>query len=243
MPLGLLQRYAAFGGLVPLPPQALPGRMTRRALAMLVLVGLVGGCQGANPQARQGQARCSAQVASEAQGLLRPLRYGFCLLSINAVLERERAEAQIRQQAAARQQLAACVANQADVKGLALALLAAQERLAQLGAEPYGGSERPKRLDPNLQRRFATYDQELDQERYETALAQWQQAESERYQGWLVGRNRRMGEERTHLAALARRLNQLNPQLFAAPGSLAPLPRLNRQAYGLAITCQPERLR
>ena len=78
----------------------------------------------------------------------------------------------------------------------ALALLAAQERLAQLGAEPYGGSERPKRLDPNLQRRFATYDQELDQERYETALAQWQQAESERYQGWLVGRNRRMGEER-----------------------------------------------
>ena len=105
MPLGLLQRYAAFGGLVPLPPQALPGRMTRRALAMLVLVGLVGGCQGANPQARQGQARCSAQVASEAQGLLRPLRYGFCLLSINAVLERERAEAQIRQQAAARQQL------------------------------------------------------------------------------------------------------------------------------------------
>jgi len=243
MPLGLLQKYVAFGWLAPLPLQVLPWRMTRRAIAMLLLVGLVGGCQGANTQSRQGQQRCSAQVASEAHGLLRPLRYGYCLLSINALLERERAEAQIRQQAAARQRLAACSANRAEIKSLALALMAASQHLAQLGAEPYGGSEQPQRLDPNLQRRFATYDQELDQERYETALAQWQQAESERYQGWLARRNRRMTEKRAHLASLARRLNQLNPQLFAAPGSLAPLPILNTQAYGLASTCQPERLR
>ena len=243
MPLGLLQKYVAFGWLAPLPLQVLPWRMTRRGIAMLLLVGLVGGCQGANPQSRQGQQRCSAQVASEAHGLLRPLRYGYCLLSINALLERERAEAQIRQQAAARQRLATCSANRAEIKSLALALMAASQHLAQLGAEPYGGSERPQRLDPNLQRSFATYDQELDQERYETALAQWQQAESERYQGWLARRNRRMTEKRAHLASLARRLNQLNPQLFAAPGSLAPLPILNTQAYGLASTCQPERLR
>ncbi len=243
MPLGLLQKYVAFGWLAPLPLQVLPWRMTRRAIAMLLLVGLVGGCQGANPQSRQGQQRCSAQVASEAHGLLRPLRYGYCLLSINALLERERAEAQIRQQAAARQRLAACSANRAEIKSLALALMAASQHLAQLGAEPYGVSEQPQRLDPNLQRRFATYDQELDQERYETALAQWQQAESERYQGWLARHNRRMTEKRAHLASLARRLNQLNPQLFAAPGSLAPLPILNPQAYGLASTCQPERLR
>ena len=212
--------------------------MALRAGALLLLLALLGGCQAGSPFSPKGRQRCSAQVASEANGLLRPLRYGQCLLSIEAVLERERAEARIRQQAAARKRLAECYANQVDVKSLALALQAAQARLAKLQAEPYRPAARPQRLDPDVQRRFAAYDQELDQERYDTALAQWQQAESERYGTWLAGQRHRIGEEQANLAALARRLNQLNPDLFAAPGSLGPPSVFNRQAYARAIACQ-----
>jgi len=217
--------------------------MVLRAWSLVLLLALLGGCQAGSPLSPKGRQRCSAQVASEANGLLRPLRYGQCLLSIEAVLERERAEAQIRQQAAARKRLAACFANRVDVKSLALALQAAKARLAKLQGEPYLESARPQRLDPDYQRRFAAYDQELDQERYDTALAQWQQAESVRYQNWRAGQRRRIQDDQANLAALARRLNQLNPQLFAAPGSLGPPPILNRQAYGQAITCRPEPLR
>lgn len=217
--------------------------MVLRAWSLVLLLALLGGCQAGSPPSPKGRQRCSAQVASEANGLLRPLHYGQCLLSIEAVLERERAEAQIRQQAAARKRLAECLANQVDVKSLALGLQAAKARLAKLQGEPYQEAARPQRLDPDLQRRFASYDQELDQERYDTALAQWQQAESVRYQNWRAGQRRRIQDEQANLAALARRLNQLNPQLFAAPGSLGPPPILNRQAYGQAITCRPEPLR
>ena len=211
-----------------------------RPVAWLFVLALLAGCQAGSPPSKEGPQRCSAQVAREANGLLRPLRYGQCLLSIDAVLERERVEAQIRQRAAARKALAECYANQAEVKSLALALQAAQARLAKLQAEPYRPAARPQRLDPDVQRRFAAYDQELDQERYDTALAQWQQAESERYGTWLAGQRHRIGEEQANLAALARRLNQLNPDLFAAPASLGPPSVLNRQAYGRAIACQPE---
>ena len=211
-------------------------------MALLVLVGLLGGCQGGSAPSK-GRERCAAQVASETNGLLRPLRYGKCLLSIDAVLERERAEAQIRQQAAARKQLAECYANQAEVKTLAMALKAAKLHLARLQAEPYVESERPRRLDPDLQRGFASYDQELDQERYDQALAQWQQAESQRFQSWQAAQQRSIAADQARQATLARRLNQLNPELFAAPGSLGPPPVLNPQAYGQAIACQPEPLR
>ena len=77
-------------------------------------------------------------------------------------------------------------------------------------------------------------------ERYDTALAQWQQAESERYPTWLAGQQRRIAEQQATLAALARRLNQLNPDLFAAPGSLGPPSVVNRQALDRAIACQLE---
>jgi hypothetical protein len=213
------------------------------ALALVLLLALLGGCQADQSLAQQGRERCSAQVEAEANTLLRPLRYGKCLLSIGAVLERERAEAQIRQQAAARKRLADCYANQAELKSLVLALKAAQGRLAKLQAEAFLQSERPQRLDPELQSRFAPYDQELDQERYDQALAQWHQAESLRYQSWQATRQHAMAEERAHQATLARRLNQLNPDLFALPGSLGPPPVVNPQAYGQALACQPEPLR
>ena len=243
MPLGPLQSVPVLGRSGLNRSSSLPLPMVLRAWSLVLLLALLGGCQAGSPLSPKGRQRCSAQVASEANGLLRPLRYGQCLLSIEAVLERERAEAQIRQQAAARKRLAACFANRMDVKSLALALQAAKARLAKLQGEPYLESARPQRLDPDLQRRFAAYDQELDQERYDTALAQWQQAESVRYQNWRAGQRRRTQDEQANLAALARRLNQLNPQLFAAPGSLGPPPILNRQAYGQAITCRPEPLR
>jgi hypothetical protein len=217
--------------------------MTPRAFALLFLLALLGGCQAGSPLSPTGRQRCSAQVAKEANGLVRPWRYATCVLSIEAVLERERAEARIQQLAAARKRLAACYANQAEVKSLSLALQAAKGRLAKLQGELYRQSQRPQRLDPDLQRRFASYDQELDQERYDTALAQWQQAESERYQNWLAGHQRRLGEEQANLASLVRRLNQLNGDLFAAPGSLGPPPVFNRQALGLAVACQLEPLR
>ena len=243
MPLGPLQsiHVVCRSGLN--RPRALPLPMALRASALLLVLALLGGCQSGSPPSPKGRQRCAAQVASEANGLLRPLRYGQCLLSIEAVLERERAEAQIRQQAAARKRLAECLANQVDVKRLALALQAAKARLAKVQGESYQESARPQRLDPDLQRRFAAYDQELDQERYDTALAQWQQAESERYQNWRSGQRHRIQGEQANLAALARRLNQLNPQLFVAPGSLGPPPILNQQAYGLAVSCQLESLR
>jgi hypothetical protein len=217
--------------------------MTPRAFALLFVLALLGGCQAASPLSQTGRQRCSVQVAKEANGLVRPWRYATCLLSIEAVLERERAEAHIQQLAAARKRLAACYANQAEVKSMTMALQAAKGRLAQLQGESYRQSQRPQRLDPALQRRFASYDQELDQERYDTALAQWQQAESERYQNWLAGQQQRMGEERANLVSLVRRLNQLNGDLFAAPGSLGPPPVFKRQALGRAIACQPEPLR
>ncbi|MCX5944221.1 MAG: hypothetical protein NTZ53_02700 [Cyanobacteria bacterium] len=217
--------------------------MTPRAIALLLLLALLGGCQAGSPLSPKGRQRCAAQVASEANSLLRPLRYGQCLLSIESVLERERAEAEIHKRAAERRKRAACYANQAEVKSLTQALKVTQERLARLRAAPYVESERPQRLDPDLQRRFASYDQELDQERYETALAQWQQGESQRHQSWQAERNHSISEEQGNLVTIGRRLNQINPALFAPPGAMGPPPVLNQQAYGQAIACQLEPLR
>lgn len=243
MPKAPFQRFFPLGEGDPLPAQARTLPLPLGALGLLLLLALLGGCQGDPSLAQKGRERCSAQVEREANGLLRPLRYGKCLLSIGAVLERERAEAQIRQQAAARKRLAECYANQAEVKSLVLALKAAKGRLAKLQADAYVESERPRRLDPDLQSRFAPYDQELDQERYDQALAQWHQAESQRYRGWQAARQQAISEEQAHQASLVRRLNQINPDLFAAPGSLGPPPVFNPQAYGQALACQPEPLR
>ena len=242
MPLGPFQSVPALGPLARNQPRGVPlPRAPRpRPWALLVVLALLAGCQAGSPPSNKGPQRCSAQVASETNGLLRSLRYGQCLLSIDAVLERERVEAQIRQRAAARKALADCYSNQAELKSLALALQTAQARLAKLQAEPYRPAARPQRLDPDVQRRFAAYDQELDQERYDTALAQWQQAESERYPTWLAGQRQRIAEQQAALADLARRLNQLNPDLFAAPGSLGPPSVFNRLALGRAIACQLE---
>ena len=228
MPLGPPQSVPALGQLARKLLFSLSFPCGPRPVAWLFVLALLAGCQAGSPPSQEGPQRCSAQAAREANGLLRPLRYGQCLLSIDAVLERERVEAQIRQRAAARKALAECYANQAEVKSLALALQAAQARLAKLQAEPYRPAARPQRLDPDVQRRFAAYDQELDQERYDTALAQWQQAESERHGTWLADQRHRIGEEQANLAALARRLNQLNPDLCAAPGSLGPPSVFNR---------------
>lgn len=53
-----------------------------------------------------------------------------------------------------------------------------------LAAATYQPSPAPPALDPEEQRRLAVYDQEIEQEQYEQALALWREREQQRRADW-----------------------------------------------------------
>ena len=106
-------------------------------------------------------------------------------------LERQRAEK-------AQQQLAhqRCERDHRLLPPLLAALSRAEERVAAIAAEGYVPSPGPKPLDPSEQERLAVYDQEVEQEQYNQALAAWQEREQQRQSLWRRDRRGRLADAR-----------------------------------------------
>lgn len=77
-------------------------------------------------------------------------------------------------------------------------------RLAAVEAEGYRpGPGRPTALDPEEQRRLATYDQEIEQEQYQQALEAWREKERARHLAWSQEHATRLQRAKEDLQAAA----------------------------------------
>ena len=109
-------------------------------------------------------------------------------------------------------------------------------RLAALEAEQYeAGPGRPQALDPEEQRRLAPYDQEIEQEQYDQALAAWQAEEWQRRSRWRERQQARLTQARRDRDAAEAAVRRSDPEVLdpaAADG-------LNRAVLGRLERCAP----
>ena len=143
-------------------------------------------------------------------------------------LERQRAEK--AQQELTRQR---CARDRRVLPPLLAALSNAEERVAAIAAEGYVPSPGPKPLDPSEQERLAVYDQEVEQEQYNQALAAWQEREQQRESLWRRDRRGRLADARDRRDAAAADLQRLYPSLLD-PG---PPPRLRGSERDRLLAC------
>ena len=223
------------------PPLRLPeARRRPRFGAALPLTGgflalLLGSCSLLGPPVSpEGQARCRRELAQLANPLARPLARQRCLASVDARLRQEALERQQRLERA----LALCRQRAPRLRALAANLQAAATNLRALNAERYGPSPAPQPPDERTESRFRREDQELDQQRYDEAYGQWQQAEHQRRWVWEQRQARRRRAARERLDQAARALRAWQPNLFRSPRSL----ELDRALVQDLIQCQPSSL-
>ncbi|MCP9774372.1 hypothetical protein [Cyanobium sp. WAJ14-Wanaka] len=91
-----------------------------------------------------------------------------------------------------------------QTKGLALQ----QKALASIKAEAFIPPTKPTAIDPALAERYTQEDRDLDEQRYQTALLDWQQLNAERYRLWLADHTRRERQLELGLQAKAQKLRQ-----------------------------------
>jgi hypothetical protein len=130
-----------------------------------------------------------------------------------------------------------CLRDRDSLRQQLNALRSTQAELARVKAEAYVPAARPQPPDPALEARFSLADQELDNLRHQQALANWEQAERQRYREWKWGQSsRRQRLEERQRQQLAD-LKALNSNLFdpAAPG------QLSQPAVARYSSCDPAR--
>lgn len=117
----------------------------------------------------------------------------------------------VAERAEARRRLALqrrCGQELAALPRLQDALQRSEQRRLRLEQEVYRPAPAPTPLDPDEQRRLAIYDQEVEQEQYNQALARWQELEVQRQALWQRQRRERLDAARqarvTAVAALRR---------------------------------------
>ena len=115
---------------------------------------------------------------------------GLLLVGCNGAERERRAEAE-RQRAAAverqRQQgalVSRCRRQQGAVSEQVRAFSSSSAALKQLNQQSYGPLPQPAAPDPAVLARFTRDDQELEQERYQQALARWREADGAARQRW-----------------------------------------------------------
>lgn len=81
--------------------------------------------------------------------------------------------------------------------------------LAAVKAEAFVPPAKPTPIDPAIAERYTQEDRDLDEQRYQKALLDWQQLNSERYRLWLADHTRR---ERQLELGLQAQTNQLGDQ-------------------------------
>jgi len=109
------------------------------------------------------------------------------------------AERQKREQAAAAQRqlsslVSRCRGQQPAVQRQLQELRRSSSELVNLKQQAYSPLRRPAAPDPELMSRFTREDQELEQERYQQALARWREADGAERQRWEAGQEARRQE-------------------------------------------------
>jgi hypothetical protein len=102
--------------------------------------------------------------------------------------ERQRREQAAREQAAAERQQGAlvgrCRRQQGAVSEQVRALSSSSAALERLNQQSHGPLPQPAAPDPAVLARFTRDDQELEQERYQQALARWRETDGAARQRW-----------------------------------------------------------
>jgi len=133
-------------------------------------------------------------------GLVAATLLGLLLVGCNGAERDRRAEAE-RQRAAAverlRQQgalVSRCRRQQAAVSQQVQSLTSYSSDLGRLSQRSYVPLPRPAAPAPMVLARFTRDDQELEQERYQQALARWREADGAERQRWEAGQEARRQE-------------------------------------------------
>jgi len=145
-------------------------------------------------------------------------------------------EIQRQQRARQQERLARCEQQRNTLSPLVQSFQQRRARLLAINAEVYSSSPGPRPLDPEEQRRLAIYDQEIEQEQYQQALAAWEAREAERSMAWRSEHAARRDEAAAALASAAKRLRAIAPSVVS--GSTPPA--LRSGALKQLLSCQPE---
>lgn len=150
----------------------------------------------------------------------RPLAIVVLLATLVAGCSR-RDDRQLQQQRAAaelqrRQALERCQRDRRQLPPLVAAFFSSRERLVAIEAEAYLPGAPPTPLDPDEQRRLATYDQEIEQEQYDQVRAAWEEQEQQRRAAWRRERSARLEQARSRDAAAVAALRRAYPALLTA---------------------------
>ena len=149
----------------------------------------------------------------------------------------DRALEQQRQQQQARlQQQLRCERQRRALQPLVDSFQQHRATLLAIDAEVYGPSPGPKPLDPEEQRRLAIYDQEIEQEQYEKALAAWKEREAQRYGAWRSEQAARRAAAHAALAAAAAKLRAIAPAVVSSSDP----PGLRQAELQPLLRCRPE---
>jgi hypothetical protein len=172
-----------------------------------------------------GQARCRERVAADRNPFTRHQAYRRCLATIDAALKQEAAKPPVPEKdASLTAAVKRCQERRPTITGLMANLRSQERQLAALRAESYVPASPRPRFDAEAEARFRLEDQELDRERYEAALAEWESAEAARRGEWAAGHRRRLAEVQARLNRTTAELRQMEPDLFTGPASIEFVP-------------------
>lgn len=147
------------------------------------------------------------------------------------------AESEARRQRQAREQ-EQCLQQRRRLQTLIEAFERSQARVVAVAEDTYRPSAAPAPLDPEEQRRLAIYDQEMEQEQYERAVADWEAQEQERRGRWRSERAVLLEQARSGRAAAAAALRRAFPTVVSDtdPPQLVAAERERRLRCGVPST-------
>ena len=123
-----------------------------------------------------------------------------------------------------RQSLQRCRASRDTLQDALAALRRDEARLAAIRAESFAPETPPPSFDEDAAARLTREDAELDRERHDTALQQWQDRNAQRQRSWQERHSTRLNAAQAALDQRAATLHRLHPRLFSAPGSIEVVP-------------------
>ena len=119
------------------------------------------------------------------------------------------------------QAITRCKASREEVSNLMTTLRLSERDLAAAKAERYAPTQAPPPpLDEAELARFRPEDRELDRQRHAEAMSAWEASDVPRRREWMAGHQARLSRHQSQLDRAARRLRELEPSLFTAPGSI-----------------------
>ena len=144
-----------------------------------------------------------------------------------------------KREAQTRQAVEQCQRNRPRIQTLMANLRRDERELAAVKQDRYLPTAAPRKpFDEETESRFRPEDQELDRQRHEAAVAEWENLEASRRRQWQSAHRQRIDQAQAQLNRTARQLRELEPRLFTAPQSIEFAPVVARQV----TRCDPEEL-